>query len=196
MSPAPAPATVTGLILAGGLGTRMGGGEKGLQPFRGRPLLAHAIDRLAPQVGRLLINANREFAAYAPFGHELVRDLTAGCPGPLAGLQAGLAACSTPFLALVPCDAPLFPPDLVARLGAALLAGPFPAAVDRPPDGLQPTFLLCRRDVAAALDERLAAGRRSIHGWLAEIGAAEVAFPDDRAFVNLNSLADIAALDH
>ncbi|HMX17345.1 MAG TPA: molybdenum cofactor guanylyltransferase, partial [Rhodocyclaceae bacterium] len=116
----PAAAGVTGLVLAGGLGRRMGGADKGLLDYAGRALVAAAIERLRPQVGTLMVNANRNGEAYAAFGFPVLADAVAGFAGPLAGLQAGLAACTTPLLVTVPCDSPDAPRDLVARLGAAL----------------------------------------------------------------------------
>jgi len=115
---APTPAQITGLVLAGGRGSRMGGVDKGLQHYKGRPLVQHVLDRLGPQVGGLMINANRHLDAYAAFGVPVWPDTLADYPGPLAGL----AHCPTPDLASVPCDSPLFPTDLVARLAAALAA--------------------------------------------------------------------------
>ena len=119
---------VTGLILAGGLGRRMGGRDKGLQPFRGRPMAAWAIERLAPQVDTLLVNANQNPASYAAFGYPVVPDRIAGFAGPLAGLHAGLSACETPLLVTAPCDSPFLPEDLVdplhhrSAVAAALIA--------------------------------------------------------------------------
>lgn len=187
-----ATAAIGGLILAGGRGTRMGGRDKGLVVHDGKPLVAHAIERLRPQVSALAINANRETTAYAAFGYPVLRDAADDYPGPLAGLQAGLRHATTPLLAAVPCDAPLLPLDLVARLAAAL--GDAPAAHAVTADGPQPTFLLCRRDHAAALDAYLASGRRSIRGWLETIGAVGVVFEDASAFANINTPEELAAL--
>ena len=116
---------ITGVILAGGRGSRMGGADKGLQPYRGVPLAMHALLRLAPQVGEVMINANRNLAAYESMGAAVWPDALADYPGPLAGFLAGLEHCTTPYLVTVPCDSPHFPEDLVARL--AQRAGiPFP----------------------------------------------------------------------
>lgn len=183
---------VTGLILAGGRGSRLGGADKGLVAWRGQPLVAHAVERLASQVDRLLISANRNLDAYRAFGCAVVADCGGDYAGPLAGLQAGLAACATPLLATVPCDAPGLPLDLVARLLAALDAEGRPAAVARTADGLQPTFLLCRTSVAAALDAWLSTGGRKAADWLRTIDAVEVPFADATSFANLNTPADLA----
>ena len=111
---------VTGIVLAGGQGSRMGGVDKGLQPFRGRPMVAHAIERLEPQVDELLINANRNTDDYGRFGHRVIADEIAGFAGPLAGFERGLTHAAGALVATVPCDSPFLPRDLVARLHAAL----------------------------------------------------------------------------
>jgi molybdopterin-guanine dinucleotide biosynthesis protein A len=186
--------SVTGLILAGGLATRMGGGEKALLDCGGRPLLAHVRERLAPQVASLLINANREHTRYRTFGLPLVADVIADHPGPLAGLHAGLLACGTPLLTTAPCDAPLLPLDLVARLRAALAVSDAPAAVAETSEGLQPTFILCRREAADSIAAYLAENQRSVHGWLERIGAVRVRFRDTGAFRNINTPEELAEL--
>src|SRR5436190_18864368 len=102
---------VTGVVLAGGQGSRMGGVDKGLQPFRGKPMVAHVLERLAPQVGEVLINANRNPDAYERFGHRVIADEIAGFAGPLAGFERGLAHAAGDFVVTVPCDSPLLPTD-------------------------------------------------------------------------------------
>lgn len=162
----------------------MGGADKGLVLFDGRPLVSHVIARLAPQVGALLVSANRNLDAYRAFGHPVLTDASAEFLGPLAGLRAGLAACTTPWLACCPCDCPALPPDLVDRLRAA--AGTAPLAVVTVAGRMQPTFQLCRRELLPALDAFLAAGKRRVGDWCREMGAVEVPFPDPAAFANLN----------
>jgi molybdopterin-guanine dinucleotide biosynthesis protein A len=115
----PNPSEITGLILAGGRGSRMGGVDKGLQNFNGIPLALHTMLRLSPQVGELMINANRNLGAYEAFGAPVWPDVLSDYAGPLAGFLTGLERCETPWLATVPCDTPLFPADLVARLADA-----------------------------------------------------------------------------
>ena len=183
---------ITGLVLAGGQGSRLGGSDKGLVPWRGRPLIEHVIERLSPQVDGLLISANRNRERYAEFGHPVLADRIEGYAGPLAGLQAGLATCPTPLLAMVPCDAPLLPLDLVARLDAVLSAENAAAAVATTEGRFQPTFLLCRRELAPALDAWLAANGRKMADWLREVGAVAVPFADAGAFVNFNRPEDLA----
>lgn len=187
---------ISGLVFAGGLARRMDGREKGLIPFRGRSLVEHVLERFAPQVGRLAINANRNREAYAAFGHPVVADILDGYAGPLAGLQAGLTNCATPLLATVPCDAPLLPLDLVARLAAALENGRAPLAAAFANGRLQPTFMLCRREALADLERYLAGGGRKIHAWLAEMGALEVPFADAQAFANINTPEELERLEN
>jgi len=186
------PVGITGLVLAGGRGKRLGGADKGWVDWRGRPLVTYAIERLAPQVAGLLISANRNRERYETLGHPVVADRTPDYDGPLAGLQAGLGACMTPLLATVPCDAPRLPLDLVARLHAAIEAADADVAVASTRDGWQPTFLLCRCSVKAALDVWLAAGGRKAFDWLRTMKAIEVPFAEQEAFVNFNTPADLA----
>ena len=118
--------TVTGIVLAGGLGRRMGdtvdGVDKGLLSLSGKPLVAHVIERLVPQVDVLLVNANRNADSYAQFGCQVVPDVIGGFAGPLAGLHAGMLAAATEWVVTAPCDSPLLPPNLVERLHAAARA--------------------------------------------------------------------------
>lgn len=182
---------VTGVVLAGGLGRRMGGVDKGLQPFRGQPLAAWAIDRLLPQVDELLINANQNHADYARFGHRVVPDTLGGFAGPLAGLHAGLGAAAHPLVVTVPCDSPFLPADLVARLRDAL--GERDLAVAKTGTQAHPVFSLVRREVLAHLGAFLAAGGRKIDAWYATLAVVEVAFDDEAdAFRNLNTLDELS----
>lgn len=185
------PAQITGLILAGGLGRRMSadgeGLDKGLQSFQGEPMIARVIERFAPQVGCVVLNANRNRARYEAFGHPVVADAIEGFAGPLAGLQAGLAAARTPYVASVPCDSPFLPLDLVRRLGAALAARRAQVAVARTGPQAHPVFMLVERSVLPGLDRFLSAGRRKIDAWYSELALAEVDFEDERAFLNINT---------
>lgn len=187
-------AAITGLLLAGGEGRRMGGADKGLVLLHGRPLAAHVLARLAPQVGPLLISANRHAAAYAALapGARVLADAVPG-QGPLGGWLAGLGACTTPWLATAPCDAPDLPPDLVARLYAAAQAQQADVAVAATAQGLQPTFALLRPALAASLAAYLAGGQRAIRHWLAQQRQAQVVFDDAAAFANLNTPGDLDA---
>lgn len=187
---------VTGLVLAGGQGSRMGGVDKGLAPFRGKPMVAHAIERLAPQVDEILVNANRNPEAYARFGHRVIADEIPGFAGPLAGFERGLAHARGQLVATVPCDSPFLPADLVARLRAALEGEGAQLAVARTGDQPHPVFCLMRREVHASLAAFLASGQRKIDKWYASLSVVEVAFDDEAdAFANINTRDELAGLE-
>ena len=197
---------ITGLVLAGGRGQRMGGADKGLQSLHGQPLAAHVLARLAPQVGALAISANRHADAYAKLGapwHAPVladTDTLPDFPGPLAGLLAGLQASRTEWLLAVPCDSPWLPADLAARLAMAALAQDADIATVTTTNAagvvsLHPVFALVRASLADDLAAFLQAGERKVRAWYARHKAAEVAFADERAFYNINSLQELADLD-
>lgn len=183
---------ITGLVLAGGQGSRMGGVDKGLQPLRGRPMIEAVLERLAPQVGPILINANRNIERYRAFGHPVIEDTIGGFAGPLAGFLAGLQACDTDWLVTCPCDSPYLPIDLVARLADALGDSGARIAVARAGGREQPVFALMRRSVRDDLRAFLEQGGRKIDRWYPALDAVAVDF-DDRpdAFANLNSLDDL-----
>ncbi|OGA00100.1 MAG: molybdenum cofactor guanylyltransferase MobA [Betaproteobacteria bacterium RIFCSPLOWO2_02_67_12] len=182
--------SVTGVLLAGGQGRRMGGVDKGLQPFRGKPLAQWAIERFAPQVDELIINANQNTEAYARCGHRVVPDELTGFAGPLAGLHAGLKAAGGEFVATVPCDSPFLPSDLVARLRCAL--GDNDLAVAKTGSQAHPVFALARRSVLPHLEAYLARGGRKIDDWYATLKVVEVAFDDEaEAFRNLNTREEL-----
>jgi molybdopterin-guanine dinucleotide biosynthesis protein A len=194
---APQAAAITGLVLSGGRAQRMGGVDKGLQPWHGRALVDHALARLAPQVARMIISANRHLDAYAARGWPVLADAQADFPGPLAGVLAGLRAAPTPWLAVVPCDAPRLPEDLVARLAAAVTAPAAGAVVQRevPGRGLCIEPVCCLLPVAAADDlaAYLAGGGRRVEPWLLR-HARPVRFDraeDAQAFANFNTLDDL-----
>ena len=182
--------SVTGVLLAGGQGRRMGGVDKGLQPLRGKPLAQWAIERFAPQVDELIINANQNAGAYARFGHRVVPDELQGFAGPLAGLHAGLKAANGEFVATVPCDSPFLPPDLVARLRRGLDDNDL--AVAKTGTQPHPVFALVRRAVLPHLEAYLARGGRKIDDWYATLKVIEVAFDDEAdAFRNLNTREEL-----
>ncbi|MBV8605452.1 MAG: molybdenum cofactor guanylyltransferase [Pelomonas sp.] len=184
---------ITGLVLAGGQGRRMGGLDKGLQDYAGRPLVAHAIERLAPQVGPLLISANRHLDAYAGFGHPVLADATADFAGPLAGLLEGLRAAPTRWLLCVPCDVPALPLDLGAQLAAVLRSQGGRAAFAVDADGrAQPLFALLDRGLREPLALALQRGERRVLGWLRDLGAGTASFAARDAFRNLNTRAELA----
>jgi len=189
-------ARVSGIVLAGGQGSRMGGVDKGLQAFRGKPMVAHVIERLAPQVDELLINANRNPDDYARFGHRVIADEIAGFAGPLAGFERGLAHASGELVATVPCDSPFLPADLIARLRTQLESADAELAVAKTGDQAHPVFCLMRREVHASLTAFLASGQRKIDRWYGELRVAEVAFDDEAdAFLNINTRDELAKLE-
>lgn len=187
---------ITGVILAGGLGRRMGGIDKGLQELRGQPLVHWVVERLAPQVDELLINANQNGERYAAFGHRVVPDQIPDFAGPLAGLHAALSAAAHPLVATAPCDSPFLPADLIARLFAALTAADADLAVARTFDQAHPVFCLCKRQVLPHLTEFLASGGRKIDRWYSTLNIVEVAFDDEAdAFENINTREELSRFD-
>ena len=178
---------ITGLVLAGGLARRMGGMDKGLVELAGRPMIEHVLDALRPQVGALLINANRNVDRYAAYGFPVVSDTLQGFMGPLAGVLAALQRLATEFLVTVPCDAPLVAPDLVGRLHAACVANDADVAVATDGRRQQPVFLLLRAGTAPSLEAYLSNGGRKIDTWFAGLRLAEADLSDARdTFVNVN----------
>ena len=187
---------ISGVILAGGQGRRMGGVDKGLRELRGKPMVAWVLERFAPQVDEVLINANQNFEVYASFGQRVIPDEISGFAGPLAGLQRGLSEARFPLVATTPCDTPFLPLDLVARLRAALEAQQAELAVARTGDQPHPVFCVCRREVLPHLTQFLTAGGRKIDAWYATLRVAEVSFDDEPgAFSNINTVAELKALE-
>jgi len=185
---------ITGVVFAGGQGRRMGGVDKGLVELDGRALVAHVIERLAPQVGELVINANQNRDRYAAFGYPVVADVIPDFAGPLAGLHAAMATATTPYVVTSPCDSPFLPADLVARLALALAATPLDLAVARTFDQPHPVFSLVRTDVRPHLEAFLRGGGRKIDAWYATLRVADVRFDDEAdAFRNINTAAELAA---
>lgn len=199
-----APAQITGVVLAGGRGARMGGVDKGLQHFHGVPLALHALRRLQPQVGSCMVNANRHLDAYRQFGVPVHPDTLPDFAGPLAGFATALGRCATPWLVTVPCDSPLFPSDLVARLAAAIVREQadiaMASAPEPDPDGsapvwrVQPVFCLLPVRLRPSLDAFIASGRRKIDAWTAQHKTVVVPFDDLHAFANANTPDQLQAL--
>lgn len=179
-------AELTGVILAGGRGSRMDGRDKGLITLAGQPLVAHVASRLAPQVGALLISANRHADQYAQWAPVVADRVEPGAfAGPLAGVDAAMHAAGTAWIVVVPCDCPMLPVDLVVRLAAGL--GQAPAAFVVTHDGPQPLACLLARSLGADLALELRSGTRRVRDWLQRAGANPVRFDDAAAFRNLNT---------
>ena len=174
----------------------MGGVDKGLKPLRGKPMVAWAIERFAPQVDELLVNANQNLGAYAAFGHRVIPDEIGGYAGPLAGLHRGLSEARHDLVATVPCDSPFLPSDLVARLKAALDAHDADLAVARTGDQPHPVFCLCRKALLPNLSAFLESGGRKIDAWYAALKVVEVRFDDEaEAFSNINTEAELGSFE-
>jgi molybdopterin-guanine dinucleotide biosynthesis protein A len=181
---------VTGIVLAGGKGTRMGGVDKGLQMLRGKPMVEWVLERLKPQVADIVINANQNVQIYEKYGHRVVADEIAGFAGPLAGLHAGLKAAREALVVTVPCDSPFLPADLVSRLQSSL--GEKDLAVAKTGAQPHPVFSLMRRQVRESLEAFLASGGRKIDAWYAALKVVEVSFDDEAdAFRNINTLEEL-----
>lgn len=182
----------------------MGGVDKGLQLFNGMPLAQHALHRLQPQVQTCLINANRHLDAYRQFGVPVLADTLPDYAGPLAGIATALGHCATPYLVTVPCDSPLFPTDLVARLANALLREQADIAMASAPETdahnhtlvwrTQPVFCLLPARLLASLATFISSGRRKIDAWTAQHNTIVVPFDDARAFANANTLEQLQDL--
>lgn len=189
------PVDITGLILAGGRGSRMGGVDKGLQLYLGLALAEHALQRLAPQVGKVMINANRNLSAYQSMGVPVWPDEVPDYSGPLAGMLAGLAHCDTPYLASVPCDTPNFPRDLVTELarGLAAIDGDMATAYTREDGRLfaQPVFCLMKVSLIDSLIAFVKSGQRKTGLWAQQHRSAQVVFEEDAAFFNINTLIEL-----
>ena len=181
---------ITGIVLAGGQGRRMGTVDKGLQLLHGKPMVAQVLARLTPQVSEIVINANQNADIYAAFGHRVVADDIAGFAGPLAGLHAGMKAASHPLVVTVPCDSPFLPLDLVSRLHSLLHGKDLAVAKT----GMQPhpVFALARTDLMKNLESFLLNGGRKIDAWYATLRFVEVQFDDQpEAFRNINTLEEL-----
>ena len=185
---------ITGLILAGGKSSRMGGLDKALLPLLDRLMIEWVIDRFRPQVDSLMVNSNSDDKRFSALGYPVFGDLITGHRGPLAGLHASMARAQTPLLACVPCDAPLLPVDLVSRLHAALIEADADIAVARTPDSLQPAFFMCRSTLARSIEDYLAAGRYALRHWMALHHCVEVDFSDETAFSNINTPQELAQI--
>lgn len=200
--------TITGLVLAGGRGTRMGGVDKGLQLFHGTPLALHALQRLQPQVGRCMLNANRHLDTYASFGVPVHTDVLPDYAGPLAGFLTGLSHCQSEWLLTVPCDSPQFPVDLAQRMAhtAEQMQTPIVLAAGLQQDRqgqwqtrAQPVFALLHCSLLPSLQDFVAQGGRKIDAWTALHPQALCPFDapgdDAQAFANANTHQELESLE-
>lgn len=183
---------VTGIILAGGRGQRMGGVDKGLAMLGDRTMVERVIERFGPQVDELLIVANRNLDRYGSFGHRVVTDAIGDFAGPLAGLHRGMSEARHALVCTVPCDSPFLPVDLVERLRTPVLQGA-DLAVASASGRTQPVFCLCRRSLLPGLESYLASGQRRFESWFAALATAAVSFDDDAAFANINTPEELRA---
>ena len=187
---------VAGLILAGGRARRMGGQDKGLVPLAGRPMVEHVLDRIRPQVDDVVISANRNRDVYARYRHRVLADIVGHYSGPLAGMLSALIAVEQPWLAVVPCDSPLLPNDLVARLLASVCAESADIAVAHDGQRLQPVVALLNRSLATSLRSYLEGGGRKIDTWYLQHRIAITDLSDHpEAFLNINTLKEHAVLE-
>lgn len=194
---------ITGLILAGGKSTRMGGAEKGLQALIGSPMVSHVAQRLAPQVAKQFLVVNRFEDAYAQLGFHVLKDARAGFLGPLAGIEAGLIQCQTKFLLCVPCDTPFIPSNLVATLAQALFDTNSDLAYAITEEGenanvivrIHPTIALMRLTVTQSLQDFLNAGGRKVQSWHQELNTFPVHFSNNENFANINTIDEITSLN-
>jgi molybdopterin-guanine dinucleotide biosynthesis protein A len=185
-------AAVTGVVLAGGQGRRMGGVDKGLVELGGKPMIAHVLERFRPQVAELLINANQNAERYGTFGYPVVADAVGGFAGPLAGLHAAMAQATHSLVATVPCDSPFLPFDLVQRLMEGLKTNDAELAVARTFDQPHPVFCIVRATVLPHLTAFLDKGGRKIDAWYATLKVIEVRFDDEAdAFRNINTREEL-----
>ena len=187
---------ISGIILAGGRATRMNGVDKGLVLLRQKPLIAHVIARLKPQVDEIFINANREIASYQGLGYAVLQDETDDFLGPLAGFSLGLKNAKHDYVLTVPCDSPLLPLDLVERLLNGMTEARADIAVASSDENTHPVFCLMKKSVLPSLIEFLDAGERKVSTWQKSLKYVEVDFSDNSdGFINLNTFDDLKALE-
>lgn len=187
---------ITGVILAGGRGQRMGGTDKGLMPLAGKPMVAHVLTALRSQVATIVINANRNLDRYAALGHQVTADNIGDYFGPLAGMATAMQIATTEYVLTVPCDSPLLARDLVARLYQALSEQNAEISVAHDGERMHPVFALLRRSLLASSQEYLRSGERKIDRWFARHKLAIAYFTDEpETFVNVNNPDERAAVE-
>ncbi|HZV61931.1 MAG TPA: molybdenum cofactor guanylyltransferase MobA [Methylophilaceae bacterium] len=188
--------SITGIILAGGQGRRMGGADKGLVEFLGKPLVSHVIQRLTPQVDEILVSANREIETYAALGHPVISDAIEGFAGPLAGLHMGMTEARHPYVLTVPCDTPLLPMSLVERLMRGLTHCDADVAIAKTGIQAHPVFCLCRKTLLPHLEAYLQSGGRKFGDWYSTLDVTEILFNEaPQAFININTREELLCLE-
>ena len=194
---------ITGLIIAGGRGTRMGQVDKGLQNFNHIPMTLHVLKRLSPQVGKIIINANQNISEYKKFGAPVYSDRMKDFAGPLAGIQAGLSECTTPYLLTAPCDSPMLPMNLAQALSDALISNNADIAVatsveteeNITKEQRHPVFSLIKLSCLESLNNFLSVGGRKVDHWLQQQLTINVMFKDSASFVNVNTMQELQLLE-
>lgn len=179
---------ITAVILAGGRGSRLGGQDKGLLEFAGRPIIEHILEAISPQAGAVIINANRNLQHYSKYGQPVISDEMADYQGPLAGFAAALAASSTDYILTIPCDGPFVPGDLIARMSRAMIDQHAELAVAHDGQRMQPVYALIPRTLESSLQQFLDSGDRKIDRWYALHNTALADFSDVAdTFFNINT---------
>ncbi|SCZ49871.1 molybdenum cofactor guanylyltransferase MobA [Thiohalomonas denitrificans] len=192
----PTAENITAIILAGGRGQRMGGQDKGLLPLAGRPLIAHVIERIRPQVGEIVISANRNHEHYSRFGYPVFADAAPDWPGPLAGLLAGFAVTDSEWVLTLPCDTPRLPQDLAARMISATMEADAEICTVQASGRIQAAFMLVSRRLEADLRDYIDAGGRRVQSWQEAHHRALAEYPEaDRAFDNINTPEQLQQLE-
>ena len=183
---------ITGVILAGGKARRMGGTDKGLVQFRGKPLIEHVIQAFEPQVGNLLINANRNHEIYKNYGFDIVSDESEDYCGPLAGILSALNKIDTPYLATAPCDTPFISRNIVEKLSLSILSEKTEISVAHNGDRLQPVFCVMKKDLIISINNYLREGGRKIDQWIKQHSVTIVDLSSEiKCFENFNSKEEI-----
>lgn len=189
-------ADITGVVLAGGRGQRMGGVDKGLMPLADKPMVEHVLAALAPQVATVVVNANRNLDQYAAFGYRVAADPIGDYYGPLAGMAGAMEIAATKYVLTVPCDSPFMACDLVARLYQALRQEHAEIGVAHDGERMHPVFALLQRDLLPSLYEYLQSGERKIDRWFARHKVAIAYFADEpETFINVNDPEERAAVE-
>jgi molybdenum cofactor guanylyltransferase len=186
-------AGITGLILAGGRGSRMQGADKGLLLLEGKTLIERVLRRVQPQCASVMISANRNLPAYQSFGAVVINDVRADFPGPLAGIEAGLLRVPTGWLFVTPCDLPYVPYDAATRLVQAALARRVTAAFAQTNTTSHTAVCVLHSSLLPALAASLDAGQYRMRQWFDHVHALPLLFEDAAAFANMNAPDDLAS---